>query len=187
MAFYNEAIIKAYLFAKEAHEGQYRKFSGQDYFSHPLAVANILADNKSTEYQIILGFLHDTIEDTKTTYEDVNKGFGKEIADGVLLLTNDGDKIKKIGKKQMMYEKILSLPKQELTVKMADRLHNITDSNLDTMDKKFVRKYYDETVNYFLKAYDERFKVTTSLHAAPLYFSIKRIMQKIKIKYIDEK
>ena len=75
-----ETLSKAYNFALNAHKDQKRD-SGDPYLTHPVAVANILTDLKLDSATIATGLLHDTIEDTKTTYKMVEKEFGKEVAD----------------------------------------------------------------------------------------------------------
>ena len=72
------------------HEGQFRQ-SGEPYFSHPVAVAAILTEQRLDDASIITALLHDTIEDTKSTYTEIARQFGDEIAelvDGVTKLTN---------------------------------------------------------------------------------------------------
>ena len=79
--FFNpDTLTKAYNFALEAHKNQKRD-EGIPYISHPIAVANILTELKLDSATITTGLLHDTIEDTKATYETVKKEFGKEVAD----------------------------------------------------------------------------------------------------------
>ena len=75
-----DALSKAYTFALDAHKDQKRD-SGDPYLIHPVAVADILTDLKLDSATIATGLLHDTIEDTKITYETVKKEFGKEVAD----------------------------------------------------------------------------------------------------------
>ena len=75
-----EALSKAYTFALKAHKNQKRD-SGDPYSVHPVAVADILTDLKLDSATITTGLLHDTIEDTQTTYKTVYKEFGKEVAD----------------------------------------------------------------------------------------------------------
>ena len=75
-----DALSKAYNFAIKAHANQQR-ISGDPYVIHPVAVANILTDLKLDSATIATGLLHDTIEDTKTTYKTVKDEFGKEVAD----------------------------------------------------------------------------------------------------------
>ena len=74
-----EEIEKAYEWARESHEGQFR-FSGQPYIIHPIAVAQILADFGMDKCSIIAALLHDIVEDTNTTIDDVREKFGDEVA-----------------------------------------------------------------------------------------------------------
>ena len=79
--FFNpETLSKAYTFALNAHKNQIRD-SGDPYLVHPVAVADILSDLKLDSATITTGLLHDTIEDTKATYQSVKKEFGEEVAD----------------------------------------------------------------------------------------------------------
>ena len=74
-----EAISKAYLLSKKAHTNQYRA-SGEEYFTHPLAVADYLAEMKLDSSTIITALLHDVVEDTKVTIQNINDEFGNEIS-----------------------------------------------------------------------------------------------------------
>ena len=85
-----EVIFRAYQYAETAHTGQ-KRASGEPYVSHCLAVAAILADMHVPPAVVIAGLLHDTVEDTSVTLEDIKNEFGEEIAklvDGVTKLTN---------------------------------------------------------------------------------------------------
>ena len=73
-SFDEDLVRKAYYYAKEKHEGQLRK-SGEPYFSHPAEVAFILAELKMDVPTIVAGFLHDVVEDTDTTVEEIEKEF----------------------------------------------------------------------------------------------------------------
>lgn len=75
-----ELIQKAYVFAATAHAGQTR-LSGEPYLSHPLAVADTLAEMGFDEPTVVAGLLHDTVEDTKATLEEIEENFGEEVAD----------------------------------------------------------------------------------------------------------
>ena len=80
-----DLIRLAYDFSAKAHEGQKRK-SGEPYLVHPLEVAKILTQLKMDADSIVAAILHDTIEDTKTTKKDIEKAFGKEIAENISIL-----------------------------------------------------------------------------------------------------
>jgi len=84
-----EALNRAYVFSMKAHGSQQRA-SGDPYFSHPVEVAGILSEMKLDSASIVTGLLHDTVEDTVATLEDIEKLFGEEIArlvDGVTKLS----------------------------------------------------------------------------------------------------
>ena len=75
-----EMIVNAHKYGQIKHEGQFRK-SGEKYFSHPVAVAEILADQQLDDATIITALLHDTIEDTSSNKDEITKQFTSEIAD----------------------------------------------------------------------------------------------------------
>ncbi|MBP7710278.1 MAG: bifunctional (p)ppGpp synthetase/guanosine-3',5'-bis(diphosphate) 3'-pyrophosphohydrolase [Rickettsiales bacterium] len=126
----NEPLIqKAYLFSKASH-GNQKRHSGDPYFSHPLEVAQILIALKLDQSSIITALLHDVVEDTEVTLEEIEKDFGEEVArlvDGVTKL----GKIESIPSSERVAENFrkLALAMSEdirvLIVKLADRLHNM--------------------------------------------------------------
>ncbi len=127
---FDPAIIeRAYDYAKKMHEGQTRA-SGEPYYTHPVEVASILAGMKMDTGTIVTAILHDTLEDTDATYEDLEKQFGKEVAD----LVNGVSKLTRIesqtveGKQAENFRKLLLAMSEDirvLLVKLADRLHNM--------------------------------------------------------------
>ena len=134
------ALSKAYSFALNAHENQTRD-SGDPYLIHPVAVADILCDLKLDSATITTGLLHDTIEDTKTTYRTVKKEFGKEIADlveGVTKISQLEGKAYSNSKAENFRKLILATSKdiRVLLVKIADRLHNMRTFNFKDDESK---------------------------------------------------
>ncbi len=128
-AFNDGQIVAAYDYAKEKHEGQTR-VSGEPYYTHPVEVASILADMKLDPSTIITAILHDTLEDTPATYEELESKFSKEVAD----LVNGVSKLTKIesqsfeGKQAENFRKLLLAMSEDirvLLVKLSDRLHNM--------------------------------------------------------------
>lgn len=135
-----DKVRSAYEMARIHHEGQKRN-SGEDYIIHPLNVAMILADMDMDTPTIIAGLLHDTIEDTSVTYEDVEKNFGKEIADlveGVTKLTKISYKSKEEKQAENIRKMVLAMAKdiRVIIVKLADRLHNMRTLEYMTDAKK---------------------------------------------------
>ncbi len=126
----NESLIqKAYILSKTAH-GNQKRHSGDPYFSHPLAVAEILAELKLDQESIVTALLHDVVEDTDVSLEEIEKDFGENIArlvDGVTKL----GKIESIPANETVAENFrkLAIAMSEdirvLIVKLADRLHNM--------------------------------------------------------------
>ncbi|MBC62427.1 MAG: GTP pyrophosphokinase [Zetaproteobacteria bacterium] len=124
-----EEITKAFEYAKKKHQGQ-KRVSGEPYILHPIAVASILAELRVDLASIVSALLHDVVEDTDTTIEDIEKEFGKNIAELVDGLTKIG-KIKFRSSQERMAENfrkmILAMAKdlRVILVKLSDRLHNM--------------------------------------------------------------
>ncbi|MDP5086303.1 MAG: bifunctional (p)ppGpp synthetase/guanosine-3',5'-bis(diphosphate) 3'-pyrophosphohydrolase [Yoonia sp.] len=126
----NQNLLRdAFAFGKDMHEGQFRH-SGEPYFTHPVAVACILAEQQMDDATIVTALLHDTIEDTKASFSVVEKRFGREIAelvDGVTKLTNL-QLTSSQTKQAENFRKLFMATSRDLRVtlvKLADRLHNM--------------------------------------------------------------
>lgn len=141
-------IRKAIHFAIDAHDGQFRKFSGVEYVNHPIEVAKIVRENKTSkniESILIAALCHDTVEDCKhkgITLEVIENNFGTLVSSMVNELTSDENEIKKLGKPQYLLNKMLNMTSYSLVIKLADRLHNCSDLG---QSEKFTNKYVPET------------------------------------------
>lgn len=171
-----ERIIRAYNLCVEAHGDQLRN-SGEPYYIHPLEVANILADMELDSDTVIVGLLHDVIEDTPYGYEKLKSEFGEQVAylvEGVTKL----EKIKSTSREEQQIENIrkmiLAMAKdiRVVLVKLADRLHNMRTMKFMTEEKQ--REKSRETLEVY----------------APLAHrlgisKIKGELEDLSIKYLD--
>ena len=124
-----ELIRKAYAYGERMHDGQFRR-SGEPYFTHPFAVAMILAEQRLDDASIITALLHDTIEDTRSTKSMISDEFSSEIAelvDGVTKLTNMELSSNETKEAENIRKLIMAMARdvRVVLVKLADRLHNM--------------------------------------------------------------
>ena len=135
-----DKVREAYDYAEKHHEGQKRN-SGEDYIVHPFNVALILAEMNMDVSTIIAGLLHDTIEDTEVTYDDVKERFGEEVAilvEGVTKLKMLSYQTKQEKQAENIRKMVLAMAKdiRVVIVKFADRLHNMRTLEYMTPEKK---------------------------------------------------
>lgn len=128
-------LKKAFLFAREKHTGQIRKISKLPYFTHPISVSQLL--QKFDTEVISTGLLHDVLEDTETTVDEMRTHFGDTITNLVVGMTKVGDIITPL-------KNAAIVDKRVLLVKLADRLDNLSDGILD-MKRSTQLKYLSET------------------------------------------
>jgi len=146
-----EQVVKAYEVGAKAHDGQTRR-SGEPYISHPVAVAQILADMGMDGQTIAAAILHDVVEDTETALEDLEEQFGGEIAllvDGVSKLDqiqfNSRAEAQAESFRKMMLAMIEDI--RVIMVKLADRLHNM--KTLDAMPREKQARIAAETLEIY--------------------------------------
>ena len=141
-------LLKALAFAADKHRNQRRKDeAASPYINHPIAVSNILCnEGHVTDLNVLCGaLLHDTVEDTETTAEELASEFGQEISDIVMEVTDD----KSLGKqerKQLQIEHARHLSDPAKLIKLADKISNLRDITNDppaewSLGRK--RKYFD--------------------------------------------
>jgi GTP pyrophosphokinase len=147
-----DVIKKAYVYSAKVHAGQIRQ-SGEPYLVHPLEVAGILAEMRLDEASIVTGLLHDTIEDTLATKEEIEELFGKEIAglvDGVTKLSQFSPSNTQQEKQAENFRKMVVAMAKDirvLLVKLADRTHNMR--TLDFMQAEKQERIARETLDIY--------------------------------------
>ena len=144
-------IMKAFTLADKAHEGQFRA-SGEPYIMHPLAVAEILAHLQIDHITLIAALLHDVVEDTEYTKEDIEKLFGAEVAflvDGVTKLNQFQYETKEDRQMENYRKMILAMAKdvRVVVIKLGDRLHNMRTLKHMRSDKQ--KRIAKETLEIF--------------------------------------
>lgn len=141
-----EIVIKAYNYSKEKHKGQKRRFSGLDYFTHPKFVAKVVSDLTDNPELTAAALLHDVVEDTDATITEISTLFGSIISLMVSELTSDDkDELFKKSKAEYLATKMIDMVPGSLTIKLADRYHNVFFLEKDDVPVKFKKKYWSET------------------------------------------
>ncbi len=146
-----DTIAKAYSFSETAHSGQVRR-SGEAYIFHPLGVAAILADLRLDVNSIVTGLLHDTVEDTSVTLEEIEKEFGPVVAqlvDGVTKISKMSFRNTHEKQGENIRKMIVAMGKdvRVILVKLADRLHNMR--TLEHMPPEKQQRIAEETLDIY--------------------------------------
>ena len=147
----NQLICQAFKFAYSLHEGQYRK-SGEPYIAHPVAVAQLLRDLGGDSEMIAAGFLHDVVEDTDVTSDEIEERFGvnvRQLVEGVTKLSkfNFSSKTERQAENFRRMFLAMAMDIRVIVVKLADRLHNMR--TLDFLSPQKQRAIAEETKEIF--------------------------------------
>ncbi len=142
-------IKKAISCAKKYHEGQFRH-SGEPFYSHPLEVAYMVSDYLFRTDILVTSILHDTLEDTDLTYEEIAGVFGKNIADNVESLTRIKEDGRKLRSSELLESLRISGRDEILLIKLFDRLDNLRTIYYKPQPK--INKAIKETMEYFVPA-----------------------------------
>jgi (p)ppGpp synthase/HD superfamily hydrolase len=129
-------VDRAIEFATIAHEGQVRKYTGEPYITHPIAVAKIVATVPHTTEMLVAAVLHDTVEDCDVTLEDIEREFGKEVMTLVFWLTDvsqpsDGNRAQR---KALDRAHLALAPAAAQTIKVCDLIHNTASIRQHDLD-----------------------------------------------------
>lgn len=126
-----EMLRNAIKFATKLHAGQVRAVTGEPYITHPLAVACLVAlyvRSKHLQAMMAAAVLHDCLEESDTTVEDIKLLFGSQVAMMTQELTNDPVELARLGKLDYQTNKMLRMSVRVLCIKLADRMHNISEN-----------------------------------------------------------
>lgn len=124
-------VFEAIKFSNKKHRRQVREGSGHPYITHPIAVSYLVAAYKRSKVLVQLlcaAILHDVLEDTNTTYAELERKFGTLVASLVEELTDDPVEKARLGKLEYQKRKLLRLTSYALLLKLCDRLHNVSDN-----------------------------------------------------------
>ena len=146
-------------FATERHKGQLRA-DGQDYITHPIRVSELVKKYKKSSNQNILtagALLHDVVEDTYTSYRELQDRFGEVVASLVMEVTSSTFMPKLVGKQTYLAHKMRYMSSYALVIKLADRLDNITDITAVKLEK--IKKTFFDTI--YMVNYIENKRILT--------------------------
>ena len=171
-----DMISRAYDVAEEMHRGQLRK-SGEPYLIHPMAVAEILAELGMDEETIVAGLLHDVVEDTPYTMEELARDFGEEVAllvDGVTKLGSLKFESKEARQVENLRKMFLAMSKdiRVLIIKLSDRLHNLRTINYMSHEK-------------IVEKCQETLDIYAPLAARLGIYSMKMELEDIALKFLE--
>lgn len=149
-------VERAYKFAEKAHHGDERK-NGTPYFEHPILVADLLNANKASDALIAAGFLHDVVEDTEYTIDNIKSLFGNEVYE--LVLSNTEDKTKSWEERKIhTIQTLIFRPLEERMLLVADKYANLLE-----LQKQLNEKPEDEVWSLFNRGKKEQQWYFTSI------------------------
>ena len=167
-------------FARERHQGQMRS-DGQEYITHPIRVSEIVAKFKPSQNANIIkagALLHDVLEDTYTSYRELQDRFGEVVASLVMEVTSSTFMPKLVGKQIYLAHKMQYMSSYALIIKLADRLDNISD--LKGLKDEKIKKTFFDTI--YMVNYIERKRILTTAQSN-LIDAIRLKLKDINDKY----
>ena len=138
---------EALIFARQAHEGQQRKYTGEPYIEHPIRLAEMVRKVPHTEAMICAAYLHDVVEDTPISHAEINQRFGPEVARLVHELTDEYitesyPHLNRSERKKREAARLARISVEAKTIKLADVIDNTRD--IIKNDQNFARRYVPE-------------------------------------------
>ncbi|WP_349408224.1 HD domain-containing protein [Pseudalkalibacillus sp. SCS-8] len=176
-----EKCKKAEALAKQAHDGQVRKLTGEPYVVHPISVAETLKEAGLSEDLIIAGYLHDAVEDTALEFEDIKREFGRKVVD--IVQGNTEDKSRSwLERKQHTVDYIKEAPFEMKALIVADKLDNLKsvieayESEGDAIWEKFKG---DKTKQrwYYKSIVENAFVGLEGIEIPPFFYTYKKLVE----------
>lgn len=192
-------VIRAIEFATDAHKAQKRKASGDPYIIHPIRVLRVLSEAGITDDTVLIAaVLHDVVEDTSVTLDEIHKIFGKRVANFVYEVTNNPD-LSKIDKKKAQITKAPNMSVGAKLIKMADMTDNLSDLleypppewTRERVKGYFVWKYviyvsggFRDVNNYLVNELDKLFSSVLTINEL-MHLRIDKAKSKLLQEYYD--
>jgi len=156
-------------FARASHEGQVRKYTGEDYIVHPMAVADMVQRHGGSKVQQAAALLHDVVEDCDVSMERIIKLFGGDVANLVLWLTDTSrpsDGNRRI-RKGIDADRLSKAPAEAQFIKLADLIDN--SDSIFRFDKSFAKQFHKEMTHLV--------KVMTKVHGSSMWIEAKKVLK----------
>ena len=162
-------LIDVFHFAKEAHNGQKRKYTGEDYIIHPMAVSKMVKNHGGSKVQQAAALLHDVVEDTQYTLADINANFGHEVTTLVQWLTDtsrpeDGNRAIR---KSIDRKRLGNAPAEAQFIKLADMIDNA--DSIFRHDPAFAKQ--------FTKEMSHLVEIMTKVHGSSMWIEAKKVLK----------
>lgn len=186
MENFKEKYEKAIIFAKQKHSKQKRKVVSWPYIVHPYEVSQLLIENNASQPAIIAGVLHDTVEDTNTTIEEITENFGYEIAYLVDMVSEE----KSLGydeRKQKQVERIQGAGKDVKMIKCADLCSNLRSLLLASKVNKNIWEYFNTTKESLAKNYKEMIiAISNEVKCTSMFKDVVKYFEKVFGEKVNE-
>ncbi len=175
-----DKIEYAIYYATKAHKGQTRKGEDVDMIFHPFTVGMILERNGCDEDTVVAGILHDVVEDTPHTFEDIEKEFGKKVRDYVYDASEPDKSLPWIERKKHTIEQIKNAPLSSKLIVASDKISNLQDA-LSNKEKygedKVLSRNPEEQKWYYTSVYESCINGVDATH--PIFERYKEILEKV--------
>ncbi len=172
-----EIFKEALVFATDKHKNQKRKGTNKPYIIHIFDVVEILLKNGATDEQLVAGALHDTVEDTGTTLQEIEHMFGKKIAEMVDVLT-EKKALPYVERKHLQVLKLSQSTREVKMIKCADCLANIRSTVKEINEPNFWSKF-NAPKSDIKKYYAENIEAMSELRNLPMYRELKNLFEKV--------